>query len=66
MLLHMLLIILTTLQVSLIINALGSYSRRFEKSFYYLFLDNTADYTDKDYVRERAFFSVPELRDFVK
>ena len=62
MLLHIVIVMLATLQVIMIINSSGSYSRRFEKSFYFLFMDSEVDYTDKDFPRLKAFFAVPDLR----
>jgi hypothetical protein len=66
MMLHIVLLMVVTAQIILIIDHSGGYSRSEEAFFFDRFLNEDADYNEVDFQKDRYFYSIEDLRDFVK
>ena len=62
---HILLIVFTTMQVMLTLQGQSNLTRTQERSFGHLFFDEGMDFSDLDHPRIRNFYTVPEFRSFV-
>jgi hypothetical protein len=62
---HLLLILFTTMQVMLTLQNRSDLTRSQERVFYKLFLDGSEEFTEMDHKRERRFFDVSSFRAFL-
>ena len=66
MVIHIALLIVVTAQIILVIDSSGSYSRSEQAFFYRMFLNDELGLEDVDFEKVRYFFTIGEVKDFVK
>jgi len=65
MMVHIVLVMVVTTQIVLVIQSSGGYSRSEEAFFFQTFLNDQAEYNGVDFEKNRNFYSINEVREFI-